>query len=354
MRQNNNITVALAACCFAFLSLSGCLDITTTSKVNSDGSIVRTMTFSGDSAEVYAGKFPVELDSSWSRSIARVENKAKDYTLTASRTFRDVEELDRAVKGTFGKSLQFQIELKKSFRWFFTVYRYSETMLSYAQFTSIPMSEFLSQGEQDWLSTVMLQGDEEKRFTTRGDSLAFESIVPRAQEWEWRNRFEGVFSAFLGGVRILNNPALPMAEVEGLKDSLYKKSAKAIDEQKIDTLRFIFKSVIKAPFVDEAWKANEKGIDEVKRKLEFERETNSHKYTTNAVMPGLITGSNAGKIEGNTATWEDYKETAHHFGYTMWVESRQVNWWAVIVALVIVVSLMAGLVLSVVRRRNRL
>ena len=70
-------------------------------------------------------------------------------------------------------------------------------------------------------------------------------------------------------------------------------------------------------------------------------------------MPGLITRSNAGKIEGNTASWQDFKERVHHMEYTMWVESRQVNWWAVIIALVVVVSLMTMLVFSVLRRRHR-
>jgi hypothetical protein len=70
-------------------------------------------------------------------------------------------------------------------------------------------------------------------------------------------------------------------------------------------------------------------------------------------MPGIITGSNARKIEGNTATWQDFKDYAHHIEYMMWVESRQVNWWAVIIAFVFIAALMAGLVLSVLRRRNR-
>ena len=115
----------------------------------------------------------------------------------------------------------------------------------------------------------------------------------------------------------------------------------------------IFKAVLKTPLVDKAWEANTRGIEEVKRRFDFEKLTNSHKYFTNVVMPGLITGSNAKKIEGNTASWQDYNEFAHRFEYTMWVESRQVNWWAVIVALAVAVSLLAILILSVVRRKHR-
>jgi hypothetical protein len=349
----NRFSPLIITCCLGFLLLSGCLDITSTSQVNNNGSIVRTITFTGDSAEVYAGEFPVDLDSSWSKNIARSPGKDKNFTLTASRTFENVEEMNKVLKGTFGKTLQYRFELDKSFRWFFTIYRYREINIPFDQFTSIPMTDFVSSAELDWMTKMMLPGDTTKELTTRGDSLAFESIMPRIQEAESRNRFEAVFNAFLAGVRMLNNPSLTRTIVEPLKDSLYKRSAKAIDK-KIDTLRIIFGGVLKNPLVDKAWQANASGFDEIKRKIQFEQTTNSHKYVTHVVMPGIITGSNARKIEGNIATWQDFKDYARHIEYTMWVESRQVNWWGVGIAVVVVVSLLTLLVVSMLRKRRRI
>jgi len=334
----------------AFL-LSGCLDITSTIKVSSNGSIVRTIAFTGDSTDVYAGKFPLRLDSSWTKNITRSKEKDRNYTLTASRTFRDVDEMNKVLGGTFSWTLQYRFEFEKSFQWFFTVYRYRETNLPFAQYTSIPLTEFLSKIEIDMLVQDTL-GDPTKQLMSRGDSLAMESLIPRVQEWDWRNKFEPIFTAFLDGVKTLSNPSLTTSMVEPLKDSLYRKSAKAIDKGKIDSLRIIFRAVLKNPLVDKAWQANAPAIEEVKRRFEFEHQTNSHKYFTNVVMPGLITRSNAGKIEGNMATWQDFKEHVHHLEYTMWVESRQVNWWAVVIALVVVVSLVTMLILSVLRKRH--
>lgn len=349
----NTLSPLLITCCVGFLLLSGCLDITSTSQVNSNGSIVRTITFTGDSAEVYAGAFPFDLDSSWNKTIARSAGKDKNFTLTASRMFRTIEEMNSVLKGTFGRTLQYRFELDKSFQWFFTVYRYREINIPFDQFTAIPVTEFVSSAELDWLMKMMLPGDTTKELKTRGDSLAFESIEPRMQEGEWRNRFEAVFNAFLDGVKTLNNPLLTPAMVRPLKESLYKRSAKAIDRKNIDTLRLVFAGVLKNPLVEKAWQANASGFNEIERRIEFEQRTNSHKYVTHVVMPGIITASNARKIEGNTATWQDFKDYAHHIEYTMWVESRQVNWWAVIIAFIVVAALMTGLVISVLRRRNR-
>ncbi|MCX6143289.1 MAG: hypothetical protein NTZ35_08720 [Ignavibacteriales bacterium] len=351
MRRINVSTSLTLGLLGAFL-LSGCLDITSTSKVNSNGSIVRTIAFTGDSTDVYAGKFPLQLDSSWSKNITRSKEKDKICTLTASRTFRDAEEMNKVLGGKFSWTLQYRFVFEKSFQWFFTIYRYRETNLPFSQYESIPLTDFLSKAEIDMLVQDTL-GDRTKQLMSRGDSLAMESFIPRLQEWEWRNKFEPIFAAFLDGVKMLNYPSLTIGMAETLKDSLYRKSEKAIDKGKIDSLRIIFKTVLKNPLVDKAWQANTPAIEEVKRRFAFEHETNSHKYFTNVVMPGLITGSNASKIEGNVATWQDYKEHVHHLEYTMWVESRQVNWWAVIIALALVVTLMAVLIISVLRRRNR-
>ena len=352
--RTNSISPIFMACVIGILSLSGCLDITSTSQINSNGSIVRTITFTGDSTEVYAGKFPVELDSSWAKTISRVQGEHNNFTLTARRTFQNVDEMNGVLKGTFGRTLQYRFELDKSFRWFFTVYKYREINAPFAQFTAIPMTEFASSAEIDWLTKMMLNDDPKKELTTRGDSLAFESIMPRVQEWEWRNHFEAVFNAFLDGVKTLNNPSLTPEKVGALKDSLYRRSAKAIDKNNIDTLRFIFARILRNPLAERAWQANQAGIDEVKRRLDFEHSANSHKYTTNVIMPGLITGSNARKIEGNKATWEDFKDYVHFLEYTMWVESRQVNWWAVGIAGAVVVGLLVLLVVSMFRKRSRL
>jgi len=343
-----------AALIVGVLSLSGCLDITTTSRINNDGSMLRTITFSGDSSEVYGGKFPIQLDSSWSKTIEKLKAKDKQYMMTASRLFRDAGEMNNVLKGTFGKTLQFKFELEKSFRWFFTAYRYRETTLPYEQFRSIPITEFLSRDEIRWSTSKLLdKGDSSDVPITRGDSLAFESISPRIKEYEWRNLFEPVFAAFLEGVKSLNNPSFTAATVQPFKDSLYKSSKKALEKGNIDTLRFIFTRVLKTPLVQTAWSASEPGFSEIDRRLEFEHRANSNTYVTTVVMPGLITGSNATRIEGNTATWRDFKEHAHYLGITMEVESRQVNWWAVVIAFILVAVLMILLVASLLRRRGR-
>ena len=95
--NRHKFSTILTVCWLGALLLSGCLDVTSTSQVNSNGSIVRTIKFTGDSAAVYRGNFPVALDSSWSKNIVRSSGKDNNFTLTATRTFPDVGEMNDAL-----------------------------------------------------------------------------------------------------------------------------------------------------------------------------------------------------------------------------------------------------------------
>ena len=350
--RNNKASSVTMVCCLGLLLISGCLDITTTSEVKRDGSIVRTITFMGDSSAVYSGNFPVELDSLWTKST--VKTSEKKYTLTATRTFRNADEMNKTVQGQFGKTLQYRIALEKSFQWFFTVYRYEEVNLPFAQFTSIPMTDYLSQEEIEWFKTKILNGELKEGKKTLEDSLIAERISPRSEEWTSRNHFAPFFSTFLSGVAALNDPALTAAGVESLKDSLYRHSTKAIESNKFDTLHLIFRHVLRTAAAEKAWQARAAAFEEIERKIEFEQSIGKHNYVTSVMMPGLITGSNARKLEANKATWQEFLGLASYFEYTMWVESRQVNWWAVGIAIVVVVFLVSLLLVSVLRRRSRI
>ena len=346
-------SIAFLLCLSGIVLLSGCLDVTTTSEVHRDGSITRTIVFTGDSAEISRGNFPVVLDSSWSRSITRSTGKDKNFVLTASRVFRNVDAMNDALGGTPGKTLQFRFNLDRSFRWFFTTYRYEEVNLPFEQFTTVPVTEFLSQSEIAWVTGFMTGTiDQKKGLATRGDSLAVEGIYNRLQEYALRNRFEPVFAAFRDGVSALNDTALTVAAVSSFKDSLFRSSRKALDQNNVDTLRFVFRRVLRTSLADKAWQASAQQIAEIKRKMEFESTTNSHTYNSTVVMPGLIIATNASNVEGNTATWKDFKDQSHYLGYTMWVESRHVNWWAVVLASVVVVALLGLLIASLFRKRR--
>ena len=340
--MNNNRTYVYAICLLGLTLFPACLEVNTTSQVNTDGTILRTITFDDDSASIYRGKFAVPLDSLWQRTIQKIEEKK--FRLTATRLFRDVDEMNIALRGTFGKTLQFHFEYEKNFQWFFTVYRFKETNLKYNQFESIPLTDYVSQYEIDRQREHEI---EKKPFASKGDSLSLMAAGERFGEWAKRNLFEAIFNAFLNGVRKVDDPRLSVQAVEEHKDTLFQRSEKSLVN--IDTLRIIFRNALNNRLVDKAWNAGSAEFKDIDNKVNSDF---GGSYTTSIVMPGLVTGSNAPTIEGNKATWRDFEDFAKYLGYTMWIESKQVNWWAVILTGAVVVLLAVLLAVSALRRRR--
>lgn len=340
----NRVPFVYVICLIVLTFFPSCLDVETTSQVNSDGSVLRTITFEDDSASIYRGMFPVPIDSSWQKTIQRLDDKK--FRLTTSKLFHDVNEMNAALKGAFGKTFQFQFEFEKHFQWFFTVYRFKEINLKYNQFETIPLTEFVSQDEID---NEREHEVENKPFATKGDSLALKAAESRFQEWTVRNLFEPIYAAFLEGARKINDPRLDPVVIERHKDTLYMCSEKSLEKGNIDTLRIIFARVLKNSLVDKVWRSNTKAFKEIGDKLNADF---AGTYVTNIIMPGLITGSNAPAIEGNKATWRDFKDYAKYVGYTMWIESRQVNWWAVILTGTIILALLILMTFSMLRRNR--
>ena len=340
--KNNKNAFVYAICLLGLTLFPACLEVNTTSQINTDGTILRTIVFEDDSASIYRGKFAVPLDSLWQRSIQKVDKEK--FRLTATRLFKGVDEMNTALEGTFGKTLQYHFEFVKSFQWFFTVYRFEETNLKYNQFESIPLTDYVSQYEIDGLREHEI---EKKPFASKGDSLSMSAAEERFDEWTKRNLFEAIYTVFLNSVRKVNDPRLTVQAVEEQKDTLYRRSEKNL--MNFDTLGIIFRTVFHNRSVDKAWLADSAELKEISKKMNGDF---GGSYVTSIVMPGLVTGSNAPTIEGNKATWKDFKDYAKYLGYTMWIESKQVNWWAVIATGVLVVLLAVLLAVSAMKRRR--
>ncbi|HEY6952832.1 MAG TPA: hypothetical protein VI758_10520, partial [Bacteroidota bacterium] len=150
-------------------------------------------------------------------------------------------------------------------------------------------------------------------------------------------------------VKTLNDPKLDSSVVARMKDTLYEYSKNSLEKGNVDTLRIIFGRVFRKSLVDKAWHSSAKAFKEIENTIGADF---AGTYVTSIIMPGLVTGSNAPTIEGNKATWKDFKDYAKYFGYTMWIESKQVNWWAVILTGTLIVALLVLTSLSILKRKR--
>jgi hypothetical protein len=331
----------------------GCLEIETTTTVNTDGSFVRVIEFSGeDTTKAVDLSRLFQTDATWTS----VRHKVKDtsWATTLTKEFPNKQALAEALKGKPGHSLEIRVGFEKRFLWFTTEYAYSETLLCYNQIRAVPLTRYLKPAEVDfWLEHE--KRDEKNAFRSTEDSLAFERIEKIGPEWDSRNKFEEFFALFLEGVKDLNSPDLSVSKVTSAKDSLYAHCGPILGSSLggIDTLQLEFQRVLSSPLVGKVFDTSSDKFRKFERKAKFAFDLMAEPYArATIIMPGLITATNAKSIEGNRLEWKDFMPKGYVADFTMWAESRVINWWAVILTGGAVIVVLALLIMGAVRRRR--
>ena len=346
--RTNHMYLCLTGLVLLVLSSPGCLEVETTTRVNADGTIHRSVEISADSTTLASGDYPVALRGRWDSMITR--DGKKKARLKASQTFPDVDALNAAIRGEPGRTLEFRATLEEQFLWFTTTFRYEETLARFYPFDLIPITDFVSPHEID---LFLHHGMEEEPYPTPGDSLALDDASDRFNEWEQRNRLEAFFQVLTTGVERAGDPQLTPERLASKKEEFYRL---AIEEKVPSDVHQLQKKAAvlfgEAP-VGRAVEANQEAFDEYDRKVQFLGSVATAGLKSHVEMPGLITDTNAPAIEGSRVSWQDFKDYCYLRDYSMWVESRVINWWAIVLTGVVLMALVALFAVSAVRRRPR-
>ena len=327
---------------------AGCLEIETTTTVLPDGTIRRVIRTSGDSSEVFKDKGIFVTDPGW-EAVTRKTDTTWESVVT--RDFANVQEFQEALNRGGDRALRIRVSLEKHFAWFTTTFEYRETIACYNQFHAVPLSKYLTAEEQDFLIRHEI---EKATFTFGGDSLRLKNVSELTEEWDHRNKFEAYHARFMEGVRARNDEALVALLTPAVTESLYMLTRDAINGGNLDTIPAIYASVLGAPGVREVFVSRRTSFEQFAQALAFQQEMMMCGYKRASIeMPGLLTGTNARRIEGNRVVWEEFLGAAYITDHTMWATSRVINWWAVILTGGVIAVLAAIPLLALLRARRR-
>jgi hypothetical protein len=319
------------------LTASGCLEIKVKTTVHPDGSCERVETVTAGAPELPEAAFPLPTDSSWETGWTKHDNKENDYLYTAAKRFESPEALAREFSHITADSTKLRISpvIEKRFRWFFTYLTYKETYHVFCPFTLVPASRVLSEGEIRRISA----GEEN------------DTLKKKLDEWRWRNMYEGFHRALLEGARRLDDPTLSPDSIARRKEELLQvlqrdTTTKDDLDRTLVLIGHFFRSnaVLRLrPELRVAW-------DEAEDMMKREQSANGD-YTNTVIMPGMVLDTNADEVKGTTVSWKFSADQFLLRDYPMWVESRVMNIWAVILTGIVAIGLTS--VLVVLRLRSR-
>ena len=327
MRRKTDFLIVLAV-----LLSNGCNDYTVKTKINPDGSFERTIVCDGDSLGLYNIRLPYVFADSWKIDIQPKPKGERNFITTATKTYANDEQLLQELsKGRDSSKLQITCRVEKQFRWFFSYYRYTEMLPSYGIYRHLSVDSFFTPTEIS-------------KIKENSDSL----VKKRVEEFWLRNIVEEFIQRLEVKTAELNDPSLPpsmFAEHKGvLMESLMGEGA-----DKPDEIAGIFEKALYPRPVRKLRGSMDSIFAHMKKELEQEAELDVS-YKNEVVMPGILTTTNAKKIEGNKVMW-DCKSNPY-FDVMMTAESRMVNLWTIIATSVVCLLLIIGLLLPMLHRRR--
>lgn len=317
--------------------------------VHTDGSISRKVEIRTDKRKnLETDKFKVPIDSTWEMNIRSELNENNDSTwiLSAEKDFASVAEINTAYANDSGKNsfLNRSADFSKHFKWFTTVFRFTETIESILTI-SCPMSDFLSDKE---LKFTYLPADIQEGLKNGKDSIIVrtmsDSIEDKLEKWMWTceiRQWIEIFYDLFG-----DTPGLSISKEEMLLKE--QRAMKYLVNDEGDDTDDFFKELLGEDFLI----AFNTQIDSALSVLE-DVDTpfwSTSGYNMEIRMPGKIIASNGyAKSLSDSSTIAGFYWTVDpvYFlsgNYTMWAESRVNNYTYWIITFIFLLFVVIGFI----------
>ncbi len=316
-----------------FLFLPGCLDIYLTTQLFPNGEIEKTILIKGDSTNLNDAPFYFMQDTGWTRKDIRVDDDKPAITMT--RKFSSFKELNKSMnpEDTTIQVIRVKADLKKKFRWFFTYFDYSETILKADPYKTLDWRNYLTEKELKQLKLTEDQRKEQPQF----NEAEYKLIEKKYEEFVMRSAFESYYGILGSVLKKEPSYAAVQNELETRKEEIYRYMVDSSEAaQGKDLLVALDKYLNRNDLVvlNDKYAGDFKIFDE-KMGLWDNNSANSYKFIIR--MPGILLQSSSTQIEGLESRWEFTGNDIYFDDVQLTCESRMINKWAFVVAGIVLV-----------------
>jgi|GEM_PF-2369786 len=323
-------------CVIALFSFSSCKEYFITTKINSNGTVERTVICNITADKANKHPYVPEtflMDSVWSIKPSRDTVKKNDV-IKADIKFSTFDEAVQELKKprrNFDSVIDINIE--KHFKFFFTYYTYKETYKPFNLFKKTPIDKYFTKEE----IAKLKEGSDSVWVKSKLDEYFYYNVIDTFLDiagQKFRSEHQINFSNYLTFEKKKNIIAEWLYVINKDKDNRLT----------IELIKKYFDKVIAQKLTK--FLKNDKVLEKIFNSMSrFDG-----KYENAVVMPGIITASNSKSIEGNKAIWKFDQKDFKFFEHEMSAESRVVNTWVIAVSAIVIILLIAGLMLPKLRK----
>lgn len=368
MKTMNSFILLLAT----LLMFSACErnEIEMRTKINSDGTCVRTLFFKTDSAGLVGGLNKVggavalsdEWDVSWSSEKsggwhpypmsvedydslrANIKNFPDTVILRAEREFASVENMSGAFPLQInGKRLNAGAKLEKNFQWFYTIYKYSETIGGMQDSIEIPLSDYVDDEHALFWFTgypELLQG---RSIATSRDWL--NSIQTSIDKWQNANYFNYLYNMIAEYYAVIENPPVDKSTFLSLRDSVMQYALSHDFNITMHNTDALFRDFFKSDAYSFLFVQDSEYMNYLSEQVKWYLDLMTLRIDYAIELPGSVTDVGKGLYHDSTFSVY-YNLSGEHFvprDYEITAESRVVNIWAFVLTAVLGIILIVFL-----------
>lgn len=301
--------------------------------VHKDGSITRRIEMKNQENNFRISNVQVPYDSTWTvRDSLEINGKGDTiWVKRAEKVFKNVNELNLAYKSdsSGNRNVTRRVEYSKKFRWFQTVYRFSEKIEN-KMLHGYPVSDFLNKQELAWFYSPHNVNEKKKEGP---DSLEYralaDSVNNKTELWttrsivsEWIAEFSDLIAGKTGTTALQDSLKAREEYITGLIME---------NEDKFDSLwtNGILLADIAGKSGAEKYKQDaDSALDLVTDRVFVDFKN----YTVRMVLPGRVTATNGFIDSTHVLLWPVISDYFLTTPYVMWAESKVPNTWAWIVS----------------------
>jgi len=302
--------------------------------VQEDGSLEKTIILEKTGLH-QAGKniFGINEHNGWATQVTKLDSTHDKYRIEFKKNFASVDVVNQELDQETDTLFRIHSTFEKHFRWFYTYIRYSETFRPINRFKIISTDDFFNLEDNAFIDRLPGEGTP----ISKADSVFLETLNEKITERFVNMAFYYEINEILNEVVIRNN--LDKKWLDTLKNNT-DLAGDIIESFKGNKENNKLDQVVNSLVLDNP-KA-EKDLDELTSELgnreDFMSNAYYSTYKIETQLPWEISSSNADSVSGNTLIWRPLATKFAIKPYTMYAESRQLNLWAVVVSLVILVG----------------
>lgn len=333
--KTRNYGLAGAAISLLLMLMTSCEHgVNVESLVYADGSLDRTVVLSKtDSNAALENMFGISASKGWEVEVTEDSSVEGDKKIIVFRKhFGNVEEANTEMDGPVDSLFRISSGFEKRFLWFYTYIKFSDTYRAINLFTDPEVSDYFTPEDFAFIERLPAEGEP----ISHADSIYMVYLNQKIFDlYAQRGLYNAFYAAMIRAVGE-NHPGQQWIDTLEIKrDELFGlMMGQGNDFEKGKLLEFA--DSLGIPLTAQLREDYERFTTPVDSRLKFMSVAVEGNYRHQIQMPWTVIQSNADSVAGNELYWHPPVARFLLKDYTMYAESRRMNYWAVIISLLIV------------------